>query len=133
MLNLSPLDGTLRALAEPTRRAIVERLSGGPASVSDLARTMVWLRDHSAATPTTAARGVLAVNPGIGWPAGTWKYAGFKGGSEPGVVNLTFLLQRTDGVWFVLAATWNNPARAVDEAAFAALVNRAGVLLARGN
>jgi DNA-binding transcriptional ArsR family regulator len=38
MLNLSPLDGTLRALAEPTRRAIVERLSAGPASVSDLAR-----------------------------------------------------------------------------------------------
>jgi len=38
MLNVSEIDGTLRALAEPTRRAIVERLSLGPASVSDLAR-----------------------------------------------------------------------------------------------
>lgn len=38
MLNLSQIDGTFRALAEPTRRAIVERLSDGPTSVSELAR-----------------------------------------------------------------------------------------------
>lgn len=38
MLNHLPIDSSLRALAEPTRRAIVERLSDGPASVSDLAR-----------------------------------------------------------------------------------------------
>lgn len=31
------MDGAFRALADPTRRAIVERLSRGPASVSDLA------------------------------------------------------------------------------------------------
>jgi len=38
MLKYSPVDDSLRALAEPTRRAIVERLSQGPASVSDLAK-----------------------------------------------------------------------------------------------
>lgn len=38
MLKHSDIDGSLRALAEPTRRAIVERLGVGPASVSDLAR-----------------------------------------------------------------------------------------------
>lgn len=38
MLNHQTLDGTFRALAEPTRRAILERLSNGPASVSDLAK-----------------------------------------------------------------------------------------------
>lgn len=32
------LDTLFQALADPTRRAIVERLSRGPASVSDLAR-----------------------------------------------------------------------------------------------
>jgi DNA-binding transcriptional ArsR family regulator len=31
------LDAVLHALADPTRRAIVERLAGGPASISDLA------------------------------------------------------------------------------------------------
>ncbi len=39
MLNRSAaLDLAFQALADPTRRAIVERLSRGPASVSDLAR-----------------------------------------------------------------------------------------------
>lgn len=32
------LDRVFRALADPTRRAVLERLSGGPASVSELAQ-----------------------------------------------------------------------------------------------
>jgi DNA-binding transcriptional ArsR family regulator len=35
---MAALDQLFQALADPTRRAIVERLSGGPAAVSDLAR-----------------------------------------------------------------------------------------------
>jgi DNA-binding transcriptional ArsR family regulator len=38
MLNHSTVDDSFRALAEPTRRAIVERLTLGPANVSDLAK-----------------------------------------------------------------------------------------------
>ncbi|MER9404630.1 metalloregulator ArsR/SmtB family transcription factor [Mesorhizobium caraganae] len=37
MLNHSKVDSILRALVEPTRRQIVERLSRGPATVSQLA------------------------------------------------------------------------------------------------
>ena len=37
MLNLSDLDSQFRALAEPTRRSIIERLGRGPATVSGLA------------------------------------------------------------------------------------------------
>ncbi len=41
MLNQStPLDQLFHALADPTRRALVERLSRAPASVSDLARQL---------------------------------------------------------------------------------------------
>ena len=41
MLNqLSPLDLAFQALADPTRRAMVERLTRSPASVSDLARPL---------------------------------------------------------------------------------------------
>jgi DNA-binding transcriptional ArsR family regulator len=32
------LDGVFRALADPTRRAVLERLGRGPASMTDLAR-----------------------------------------------------------------------------------------------
>ncbi len=38
MLNKVRVDRVFHALAEPTRRAIVERLSAGPSSVSDLAK-----------------------------------------------------------------------------------------------
>ena len=41
MLNYQqPLDLAFQALADPSRRAMVERLSRGPASVSDLARPL---------------------------------------------------------------------------------------------
>ncbi|HST74550.1 MAG TPA: metalloregulator ArsR/SmtB family transcription factor [Acetobacteraceae bacterium] len=41
MLNQSaPLDRVFQALADPTRRMMVERLSGGPVSVSALAKPL---------------------------------------------------------------------------------------------
>lgn len=94
------------------------------ASTTDLARVMVWIRDHSTSGATTHAREVLAVNHGIEWPSASWRYVAFKGGSEPGVINLTFLAQRADGQWMVFVASWNNPQKAVDELAFVGLVTR---------
>ena len=35
---LSPLDGTFFALSDPTRRGILDRLGGGPATISELAQ-----------------------------------------------------------------------------------------------
>jgi DNA-binding transcriptional ArsR family regulator len=40
MLNREAIGRVFQALGDPTRRAIVERLSRGPASVSDLARPL---------------------------------------------------------------------------------------------
>ena len=40
MTRSNPLDATFTALADPTRRAMVERLARSPASVSDLARPL---------------------------------------------------------------------------------------------
>jgi hypothetical protein len=31
-----------------------------------------------------------------------------KGGSEPGVLNMTYLLQSTKGDWYALSVGWNN-------------------------
>ena len=38
---------------------------------------------------------------------------------------MTLLLQSKAGAWYALAASWNNPAAAVDDARFVALVSRA--------
>jgi beta-lactamase class A len=95
------------------------------ASASDLCRAMDWLRRHTdggAKSPAAAARGVLAINPGTDLDRATWPYIGFKGGSEPGVLNLTWLLQRRDGAWYAVSTSWNDPAQSVDTTALVALM-----------
>jgi beta-lactamase class A len=76
---------------------------------------------------------ILAVNPGVA-PADAkrWRYVGYKGGSEPGVMAMNFLAQARDGDWYAVSASWNNPAARVDEAAFSGLLTRLLNLLADG-
>ncbi|MCW1428422.1 class A beta-lactamase-related serine hydrolase [Novosphingobium sp. JCM 18896] len=51
-------------------------------------------------------------------------YVGYKGGSEAGVVSLSWLVQRKSGDWIVVAASWNDPAAAVDTQRLAGLAER---------
>ena len=51
-------------------------------------------------------------------------YVGFKGGSEPGVINLTWLVRSRAGAWHAVTGSWNDPQAPVDEARFAALMQR---------
>ena len=62
------------------------------ASTADLCRAMDWLWRHTEQRPAARARALLAINPGAPTPEGAFSYVGFKGGSEPGVMNLTWLL-----------------------------------------
>ena len=101
------------------------------ASPADLARVLDWIRRHTETGPAAEARAILAVNPGIGRDlAAKYQYVGFKGGSEPGVLNLTLLLRTRAGQWRVLTVGWNNPAAAVDQNRLLSLVNRAVELAA---
>lgn len=92
------------------------------ASAADMARTMDWLRREGDDT----ARAILAINAGIG-PAqrAEFDYVGYKGGSEPGVLNLSWLVRSRAGAWHVVTGSWNNPAAPLDEARFIGLMARA--------
>jgi len=95
------------------------------ASARDLCRAVDWLRRHSEAAPGASARQILAINPGLDLRKEQWDYIGYKGGSEPGVLNLTLLLRATAPQrWYALAATWNRSDAAVDEGRFLGLVQR---------
>jgi hypothetical protein len=114
--------GELRPFADgkPSHVATIEWF----ASARELAHAMRWLRDATEPAAGRPARALMAVNPGI--PFGdAWRYVGYKGGSEPGVLNMTWLLQADDGRWYVMSAGWNNPAAAVDPTRFTALLPRA--------
>jgi len=101
------------------------------ASPADLIRTMDWIRRNTETGPAAEARRILAMNPGVGpATAGAWGYVGYKGGSEPGVVSMSFLLQARSGAWYALSASWNNAAAAIDDGRFIALMSRAVELAA---
>ncbi|WP_325233458.1 serine hydrolase [Sphingobium sp.] len=96
------------------------------ASSRDMIVLLDWLRLHGG-----DALPILAVNPGIA-PADArrWRYLGYKGGSEPGVMAMNMLAQGRDGAWYAVSGSWNNPAARLDEARFVALMTRALNLLA---
>jgi beta-lactamase class A len=77
------------------------------ASGEDLCKVMaaLWLRGQD--PKTAAVLDVLAKNPGLPLDKKRWPYIGFKGGSEPGVINMTYLLQRDDNQWFVVSLGFN--------------------------
>jgi beta-lactamase class A len=62
---------------------------------------------------------LMGINPGIAQPK-DWQKVVFKGGSEPGVMNLTTGLQSKNGQRYCVVATWNND-RPVDETKFVGL------------
>jgi hypothetical protein len=109
----------------------VARFTGNPlhvdtvewfASAADMVRTMDWLRRNA----DDAARAILAINPGLNQQLrGELAYVGYKGGSEPGVLNLTWLVQSRAGTWHVVTGSWNNPAAPVEEVRFVSLMARA--------
>jgi hypothetical protein len=122
------------ATIDPARIDIA-RFTGNPlhleiewyASASDMVRAMDWLRRNG--DDTTKA--ILAIKPGLGPQLlGELAYVGFKGGSEPGVLSLTWLVRSRAGVWQVIAGSWNNSEATLDEQRFIGLIARA-VQLAR--
>lgn len=99
------------------------------ASSKDMTSAMAWIWRHTANANTRPARDILAINPGIAFDRELWPYVGFKGGSEPGVLNLTFLLQSKSKGWYVMSASWMNTGTAVDDERLAGLVTRAADLI----
>ena len=121
-LRTTPVDPMMFA-GRPTKIDTLEWF----ASAAETAGILDWLRKQGGETPLS----LLAINPGID-PAtrGKFDYVGFKGGSEPGVVTLNFLVRRNDGRWLAIAAGWHRNDAGVEENRLIMLMTRALVLLA---
>jgi beta-lactamase class A len=91
------------------------------ASPADIARLLEMLDREG--DPVT--RAILKINPGI--PpvnARRWDYLGYKGGSEPGIMGMSFLLRSKTGERYVVSALVNNPAADIDQPGFVTLMAR---------
>lgn len=102
----------------PARRAVLDRARMAPlpaaadfAGGGTLARDVEWF-----ATPATLCRLMNEVaalketqlNPGVADPA-RFRSVSYKGGSEPGVLNLTTQVTTLTGRTYCVSATWNAP------------------------
>ncbi|PLK22852.1 serine hydrolase [Porphyrobacter sp. TH134] len=115
--------------ADMTRDQINAAFGKGPQAIdiewfaapSDLARLLGHMR--RACDPAVFA--IMAINPSA-TPAirARWDYVGYKGGSEPGVLNLTWLLRDKAGAWHMLTLGWNNPAAVIDQGKLEAIAQR---------
>ncbi len=75
------------------------------ASASDLCRAMDWFRRRN----DENSLGILAINSAVPFMKGEFDYVGYKGGSEPGVLNFTWLLRTKKGEHLALSMGWNHP------------------------
>ena len=101
------------------------------ASPADLVRTLDWLLRHTEHGSAARARDILAANPGVGPAvAARMGYVGFKGGSEPGVLNLSFLIQARNGDWYAMSTGWNDTTSDVSLDTLLPLASRAVALIA---
>ncbi len=82
------------------------------ASANDIAGIMRRI----AALKDPTARQILAISPSMSASdRARFAYVGYKGGSEPGVLNLSWLMQTKSGEWRVLTISWNDQSSPVDQ------------------
>lgn len=99
------------------------------ASASDLCRSLDWLRHTAERKGGEPLPGILSINPGL-LQHGQFAYHGFKGGSEPGVLSHAHLVRTKGGTWWALTASWNDPAKPLDNGQLHGLLERAFDLIA---
>ncbi|BBC73093.1 class A beta-lactamase [Altererythrobacter sp. B11] len=99
------------------------------ASTLDLTAVLRRLRDLG----DPVVMDILSVEPAASQAErARWAYIGYKGGSEPGVLNFTWLLRSRTGDWYALAMSWNIPEAALDQTTFELLARRAMALVPGG-
>ena len=79
------------------------------ASSADLCRALAYLQMHGEQSGMEPVLNALSLEPEIVFDPATWRYVGYKGGYETGVMSENFLLQRVDGRWFTISAIIMDP------------------------
>ena len=102
-------DDLLAAAEEQTAPLHIETVEWF-ASATDLSRVMLFLKAQAESDWTLAPLlEIISLETQLPLEGITWPYAGFKGGSEMGVLHGTWLLRRHDGRWFTISMGFNDP------------------------
>jgi hypothetical protein len=94
------------------------------ATPRDVCEALAWIKRNTESGPAAEARAILGLHRGLPIDATYFPFAGFKGGSEPGVSCVAWLLRKPNGKWFAFCAAWNEPGAALEERRFMLWVQR---------
>lgn len=100
------------------------------ATPKDACRAIAAIRDLASEPGQEPAKTAMTTNPGVP-VSDNWDTVWFKGGSEPGVINLTFLVEHNSGARYALSLTANDPSRLIPEDTAILLATRVIGLLDR--
>jgi beta-lactamase class A len=105
-------------------------IGGAPASIDTIEwfaspYDLLTLMRHIRRQQDDRMLSVMGINAGLGKAfKESWRYVGYKGGSEPGVISMSYLLQSKSGKWYVVSGSWNDTKAEVDQKKFAELIGR---------
>jgi len=81
------------------------------ASPEDICQLMNYFRIKN----NEYANAILSMNPGIDTRTAGYLFAGYKGGSEPGVINMNWLLKSKNGNFYCVSSSAMSPDETIDE------------------
>jgi hypothetical protein len=116
----------------PNSRATAQSTIDWFANPADLVAAHLALQQKAATPAGEPVRGILSANPGLQFDSKAFPYVAFKGGSAPGVLAGSWLLERADGERFVITMQSSSldPADVTDTALVFGNVTDAAALLA---
>ncbi|MBB3032911.1 serine hydrolase [Alteriqipengyuania lutimaris] len=114
-----------------TQRRVEEVFASGTPVLIEEVEWFASMRDERAlmrvlaALPDDTAREIMSISTALNdADEAGWSYVGYKGGSETGVLNMSWLLRDEAGRWHMLAISQMDPAGAVDTATLLLLARR---------
>ena len=99
------------------------------ATMRDIEHALLWLRDAWARPGLEPVKDIMMANLGVPFDRDIWSQVAFKGGSEPGVLALGWLLERSDGEVFTFALAVNDTTTPLDQEAITLTAGGAVALL----
>ena len=99
------------------------------ATMRDIEHALLWLRDAWARPGLEPVKDIMMANLGVPFDRDIWSQVAFKGGSEPGVLALAWLLERSDGEVFTFALAVNDTTAPLDQEAITLTAGGAVALL----
>jgi hypothetical protein len=126
--DLTPDDLPIMDFLEPIDPDRLEWFS----SPADLCSTLAVLWEMGARPGLEPVREILTQNPGVAPEPGLWEQVAFKGGSEPGLLAVAWLVVDADGRVFTLTGSVVNPDEVIDDSEAVFVLAGARDLLAAG-